>query len=96
MKLMYHKILLEAPHLDFNKTVNNKRPPRQNGSQYINIQSNKHPDALMKWKIIAIAGILGWSPSSANKIQNKKSAEAAIKLVCYDCGIKPVTYTIFH
>ena len=89
------KLLSQALLLDFNNTDNNKRAPRQRGGQYINIQEKKHVDTLMKWKIIAIAGILGWSPSSANEGENKKAAMAAINLVCYDNGMKPISYTAF-
>ena len=50
---------------------------------------------LIKWKIIAIAGILGWSPSSPRTTENKKIAEVAINLVCYENGIAPVGYRTF-
>ena len=51
----------------------------------------KNVDTPMKWKIIAIAGILGWSPSSANKEENKK--QQLQQLICN--GMKPISYITF-
>ena len=88
-------LLAQASLLNFQHTDNGKRPSRQTGGQSININHNKHTNALMKWKIIAIASILGWSPCPSNRFENKKAAEAAINLVCYDNGMDPINYKTF-
>ena len=94
-KTKQKKFLLQGLELNFGNTNNEKRLPRQAGGQLIDIKEDKHADVLIKWKIIAIAGILGWSPSSPKTTENKKIAEAAINLVCYDNGIVPVGYRTF-
>ena len=74
------KLFSQAASLHFNKLMHDgKRPSRHIDGKNIDLQKSKHPDTIMKWKILSIASILGWSPLSLNFSENKKNSKNSNK-----------------